>query len=259
MVKYFLRNLKHILKYVVWLFATLFFFGMGSSPLYSQNMISTGSGYHGFLNRFQLGMGYHELVEDYAKEDQKYYSLGYFISTQLGWAIEREFALYAIGSVFYSSNTEGPEIQERLSSSVGKTNTEFLLGLAGVGFSWFHVPSAFSISPYLHLFQLGRRTSAQKNNNILSGGDKYTLATTEVLYSFRSGYGLTLAKDTWVNHRIGIGFALTFNYDLLLLEKQTNKITGEPSGTEKAQNESDLRRVTGRSLLTAFSLNIIFN
>ena len=226
------------------------------------------SGYSGFLASFQVGGGYFELTEHYSGEDGRYYGIGYLASTQFGWALGREFSLFLTGTGFYANGIQGEEIVPRTELNmdiVGKADTNFLLATAGIGFSWYHVPTAFFISPTLYLWQHGVSNSMQRLDRSLIpaiplADDEYTLLKREITYSSRSGFGLSIGKDAWVCENFGIGFAFSLYYNNLLLEKQTDAVTIEPTGTKVDDPlESDLNRVTATALLISFSIGMVFN
>ena len=222
-----------------------------------QAQVIPSSGYSGFFNRIQIGIGYSELVEDYEDEDRKYYGHGPHMSIQLGWAVSKNYAVHLNTSAFFASQVFGPERQERVDESIGRTEHEYLLMSGGLGFSWFHVPTAIYVSPVVNLLQIGYRTEMQKIDDL--PGDDYSLIQLRTEYNTRVGYGLIIGNDRWLSKSLGLGFALSVYHSHMLIEKQSYKITVEPSGTEQDTAEDDLQRVSARDLMYALSLSITYN
>ena len=216
------------------------------------------SGYSGFFTRTQVGIGYSELLEDYEDEDRKYYGYGPHVSMQMGWAMSKSYAFHLNASAFLASQVIGPERQERLTEDIGKTNHKYFTGAGGIGFTWFHVPTAVYISPIVNLLQFGIRTETQRIDDSPAGGD-YSLTQLETSYNSRVGYGLIVGNDRWLGKSLAMGFALSVYHEHMLIEKQTYKVTTEPSGTARDDREQDLQRVSARNLLYALSLSITYN
>ena len=232
-----------------------------SSSIFSQTLLE--SGYSGFLFRLQLGYGYSELVEDYInvheeEKDPKYYGKGYFAASQIGWAVEPSYAVHLNGSLFIANDTSGPEIQPRTSETITATKHSFSITSVGIGFTWYHIASAFWISPEFNLYQYGTRNSSQKFYNN-PDNDEYTLTEQKITYHSRAGYGVTFGKDFWFHENMGVGFALLVSQNHLLSERNNTKITTQPSGTERDNSEIDLNRVSARNLFVGLSANIIIN
>ena len=228
----------------------------GGHALEAQTIPS--SGYSGFFSRIQAGVAYSELIEDYENKDREYFGHGPHLAAQLGWAVSKSHAFHLNLSAFSTSKVFGPDRQERLTDDIGETKHKYFLGGAGLGFTWFHIPTAVYISPVVNLFQAGLREESQRIND-RSSSDEYSLHQLKTSYNSRIGYGLIVGNDRWISKSTALGFSLAVYHSHMLIEKQTYKITTEPAGTKRESREEDLGRVSARDILTALSLSITFN
>ncbi len=229
-----------------------------SASLFAQNIV-VESGYDGFFARLQVGYAYSELKEDYLDEELSYFGTGPLLTAQLGWALERAYALHLGASFFYPLNTLGPELIETENNpNISITQHSYNLFALALGFSWFHIPTAIYISPAIRVFQNGKRIRKQSLAT-LTGPDEQELTREEALYSKRVGASLTIGNDRWLGERVGFGIALVLQYDTLLLDKSKTTIISQPSGTEVFSIETDLQRVPVQHFLGGIVLNITFN
>ena len=239
------------------LFCPIFSFKKGETFLGAESLPI--SGYDGSFIRTQIGIAYGELLEDYQEDDRKYYAHGPHFGLQAGWAMAKRYALHFNFSGFFSTRAFGPERQERVDDTFDRTEHDYYFGEAGIGFTWFHVPSAVYFSPVINLAQVGRRIEEQRIHDRPAGSGESSLIRVETTYSNRIGYGIIIGNDRWVSESLGMGISLSVYQSHFLMEKQKHTITIEPTGEEESSIESDLQRVSARNLLFALSLNFTFN
>ena len=232
--------------------------GLQSSSLRAEDL--GASGYYGFLLRLHMGGGASSLKEDFVGEDQKYVGSGPLAALQIGWAYDAIYAFYIGVSHFLAVSGEGPELAEPgLGEEAEETKHSYSITAFNIGVSWLHPTSALYIAPEIRLFQSGRRMQEQEIRSSAGGMQTETTTKVTAFYTGRSGGGITIGRDQWINHSLGIGFAIFAHYDTLLLERAKVEInsTGALSFTQEDEPVQTRNSVTNWTY--GLSINIIIN
>ncbi len=220
------------------------------------------SGYSGFLWRIQTGGGYTELVQEFEEEKKKTYATGYLLGTQVGWAFGGSWALHFNYSHFLSGigSTKGQELAERTDMDlIGKTNHSLNLWSAGFGFTWFHVPSAFYISPEFRLIQNGNYKATQRNSSPNEFRAEFLENTETTYFNSKNGLGITMGKDQWINRHFAMGFALTCYYDVYQMQRTAVRVNSGPEKEERSSIDIDLNKGKATSLMYGFNISMLVN
>ena len=207
---------------------TLFYFSFSS--LSAQVIPAVYSGYSGFLWNIQTGAAYTELILKKPSGDNKIFCLGYQIGTQIGYAFGGKWAIHLDYTAFISGKNSitGNEIIERVDENlISKTEQNLNLWTAGAGFTWFNVPKAYYLTLELHPFQRAVYKAVQNDNVNLVDGDAVK-NTTYTYFTPNGGAGFKFGKDQWFSKHFGMGFGLSYSYDIFLTEnivKHSNRIS----------------------------------